>query len=267
MEIDMSSIRVLVIGDVVGSPGREVCRELIPVLRAREKIDFIVANGENMAGGSGITKSTVAELFEAGVDVLTTGDHVFKRKEAYAMLDESKAILRPANYPVCSPGIGSHVYSLNNSVKIGIVNLLGRVFLNPIDCPFTRIKHIVDDMREKTNIILVDFHAEATSEKIALGWYLDGRVSCVYGTHTHVQTADETILPDGTAYITDLGMTGPFRSVLGRDIEAVLSRFVTQMPAYFKVATDDLRLSGALIEIETKTGTALSITRVQEKLR
>lgn len=263
----MSVIRVLVVGDIVGSPGREVCRELIPLLRTREKIDFIIANGENMAGGSGITKATVNDLFQSGVDVITTGDHVFKRKESYALLDESKMILRPANYPVCSPGIGSYVYAIDDSVTIGIVNLLGRVFLNPIDCPFARIKDIVDDMRTKTNIIIVDFHAEATSEKIALGWYLAGRVSCVYGTHTHVQTADETILPGGTAYITDVGMTGPFRSVLGRDVEAVLSRFVTQMPAFFKVATEDLRLNGALIDIDTQTGTARTIKRVQEKLR
>jgi metallophosphoesterase (TIGR00282 family) len=263
----MKKIKILMIGDIVGSPGREVCRELIPVLRKREGLDFIVANGENMAGGSGITQSTVKEIFEAGVDVITTGDHIFKRKEAYALLDETPNILRPANYPVCSPGFGSYIYEINNDVKIGIVNLLGRVFLNPIDCPFTRIKSIVEEMRTKTTTILVDFHAEATSEKIALGWYLDGLVSAVYGTHTHVQTADEAILPKGTAYITDIGMTGPFLSVLGRDIEAVLNRFVTQMPSYFKVASDDLRMNGIIVEIDPVTGSSLSIKRIQEKLR
>ena len=255
------------IGDVVGSPGRDVCRELIPVLRKREELDFVVANGENMAGGSGITKPTVKEMFEAGVDVITTGDHVFKRKEAYALLDETPNLLRPANYPVCSPGLGSYIYPLNDDIQIGVINLLGRVFLNPIDCPFTRIKTIIDEMRKKTTVILVDFHAEATSEKIALGWYLDGLVSAVYGTHTHVQTADDAILPKGTAYITDIGMTGPFRSVLGRDIDAVLSRFVTQMPSYFKVATEDLRMNGIIVDIDAETGLAQSIKRVQEKLR
>jgi len=220
-----------------------------------------------MAAGSGITKATAQEVFESGVDVITTGDHVFRRKEVYAMLDEYPNLLRPANYPVCSPGIGSSVYTINDSTKIGIINLLGRVFLNPIDCPFLRIKDIVESMRSKTNIILVDFHAEATSEKIALGWYLDGKVSTVYGTHTHVQTADETVLPDGTAYITDIGMTGPFRSVLGRDIEAVINRFVTQMPHYFKVASDDIRMTGVIVEIDTESGNAVSIKRVQEKLR
>lgn len=263
----MKSIKVLTIGDIVGNPGREACRELVPLLRKREQLHFVVANGENMAAGSGITKSTIKEVFDSGVDVITTGDHAFRRKEAYALLDENPCLLRPANYPVCSPGLGSAIYPLSDTLNIGIINLLGRVFLNPIDCPFLRIKDIVESMRKKTEIILVDFHAEATSEKIALGWYLDGKVSAVYGTHTHVQTADETILPEGTAYITDIGMTGPFRSVLGRDIEAVINRFVTQMPHHFHVATDDIRLNGIIVEIDTATGRATSIKRVQEKLR
>ena len=254
------------IGDIVGKPGRQVCQQVIPALREREKLDFVVANAENSAGGSGITKSTTKEIFESGVDVITTGDHVFKRKEAYALLDANKNLLRPANYPVSSPGVGSYIYSVSESLQIGIINLLGRVFLNPIDCPFVCIRDIVEKMSRKTSVILVDFHAEATSEKIALGWYLDGKASAVYGTHTHVQTADEAILPGGTAYITDIGMTGPFRSVLGRDIDAVINRFVTNMPHYFKVAGDDLRLNGVIVKIDCESGRALSIKRVQEKI-
>ena len=262
----MSSIRILMVGDVVGEPGRRICQELLSHLRKEEELDYIIANGENIAGGSGLTKRTIDELFKGGVNVVTSGDHVFKQKEAHELLQNNNYLLRPANYPPMSPGNGSYIYRVNPEVSIAVVNLLGRVFLNPIDCPFQRINELLEDLKQKVKIIIVDFHAEATSEKIALGWYLDGKVSAVLGTHTHVQTADETILPKGTAYITDVGMTGPFHSVLGRDVEAVIRRFVTQMPTRFKVATDDIRLSGVIIECDTDTGRALSIKRMQKKL-
>jgi metallophosphoesterase (TIGR00282 family) len=262
----MGAIRVLVIGDIVGEPGRRVCETMVPALRQRERLDFVVANGENIAAGSGITEATLQTLLQNGVDVVTTGDHVFKKREVYDLLKRSRRILRPANYPVGAHGFGSSVYDIVGMCSIGVVNLLGRVFLQTVDCPFQRITPIVEELRQKTRIVIIDFHAEATSEKIAMGWYLDGKVSCVYGTHTHVQTADETILPQGTAYITDIGMTGPCRSVLGRDIEAVLHRFTTQMPAHFAVARDDIRLHGAIVEIDIATGKAVSIRRIEERL-
>ena len=205
----MSIINVLIIGDIVGKPGRQACRELLPDMQEREKIHFTIANGENLAGGSGVSEGTVEEIFQIGVDVITTGDHVFKRKDGYAVLKNNTHLLRPANYPLSPPGFGSCICAISDTVTIGVINLLGRVFLSPIDCPFRTINNVIDEIKQKTNIIIVDFHAEATSEKIALGWYVDGKVSAVCGTHTHVQTADEVVLPNGTAYISDVGMTGP----------------------------------------------------------
>ncbi len=262
----MSTINVLILGDIVGHPGRQVCRELLPDIQEREKIDFTIANGENIAGGSGVTDATIEEILQVGVDVVTTGDHIFKRREAFQVLKKNTSLLRPANYPLNPPGLGSNIYAVNDTVNIGIINLLGRVFLAPIDCPFLTATKIIEELRQKTKIIIIDFHAEATSEKIALGWYLDGKVSAICGTHTHVQTSDEVILPNGTAYISDIGMTGPFHSVLGRDIDAVINRFLTQMPVHFKVANEDLRLNGVIVKIDTETGLATSIKRLQEKM-
>ncbi|MBU1863575.1 MAG: TIGR00282 family metallophosphoesterase [Candidatus Omnitrophica bacterium] len=259
-------MRILVVGDVVGEPGRRVCHEVLPSLQKEEKIDFIIANGENVAGGSGITKRTAEELFRSGVNVITSGDHIFKQKEARQLLQDTNRVLRPANFPHVSPGYGSYVYKVTSTVSIGVVNLLGRVFLSTVDCPFQKITDLIDELKQRTNIIIVDFHAEATSEKIALGWYLDGKVSAVVGTHTHVQTADEVVLPAGTAYLTDVGMTGPFHSVLGREVEEVIARFVTQMPGRMRVATEDLRMNAVIIEINTETGLAASIKRIQKKL-
>ena len=260
------SIRVLVIGDTVGKPGRRACRELIPKLRETRKIDLVVVNGENIANGSSLTPETVQELFAATVDVITTGDHVFKKKEAIPILEENPVVLRPLNYPKGTPGRGSTIISTKSNVKVGVINLLGRVFIQALDCPFRAAEEAIKAMKKEASIILVDFHAEATSEKMAMGWFLDGLVSAVYGTHTHVQTSDERILPSGTAYITELGMTGPYHSVIGRDIEQVLYRFRTQMPGPMDVATEDVRLSGALIEIDTRTSRAKSIERIHEKL-
>lgn len=261
----MGTLRVLVIGDIVGEPGRRVCCELINEMRQKERLDFVIANGENVAGGSGVTQKTADSLYRSGVNVITTGDHVFKQKDVLQVFNTCSYVLRPANFPPQCPGIGSYMYRVNDTVSIGVINILGRVFASTVDCPFRKVDEILDQMQRKVKVILVDFHAEATSEKIAMGWYLDGRVSGVLGTHTHVQTADETILPNGTAYITDLGMTGPFTSVLGRDVRAAVDRFLTQMPVRLKVAQDDLRMNGVILEIDADTGKALSITRVQKK--
>jgi len=262
----MELIKVLVIGDIVGRPGREACSKLIPKLKDRYGVDLVVANGENVAGGSSITHDTARELFESGADVITTGDHIFRKKEGIALVQENPLVLRPLNYPKGTPGNGSVVVTTKTGVKVGIINLMGRVFIQNLDCPFQAVESAIKSMKSQTKIILVDLHAEATSEKVAMSWFVDGEVSAIYGTHTHVQTSDETILPKGTAYITDIGMTGPFRSVIGRDIEQVLYRFKTQMPGPMEVASEDIRLSGALIEIDAETGQAKSIQRIHEKL-
>ncbi|MBI1977586.1 MAG: TIGR00282 family metallophosphoesterase [Candidatus Omnitrophica bacterium] len=262
----MDTVKILVVGDTVGKPGREACRKLIPKLRQARGIDLVVVNGENLAGGSSVTHDTVQELLENGVDVITTGDHVFKKKEALSVLGENPRVLRPLNYPKGTPGNGLIVATTAKGVKVAVINLLGRVFLQSLDCPFQTVEAALKTLGREAKIVLVDFHAEATSEKVAMGWFLDGQVSAVYGTHTHIQTADESILPKGTAYITELGMTGPYRSVLGRDISQVLHRFLTQLPGPMEVATEDVRLSGALVEIDVNTGKAENIKRIHEKL-
>ena len=258
--------KILVIGDTVGKPGREACKKIIPRLREKHGLDLVVVNGENLAGGSSVTRETADELLENGVDVITTGDHVFKKKEAAVLLEEDERILRPLNYPKGTPGHGMAVVTTAKGIKVAVINLLGRVFLQTVDCPFQIVETTLKSLKSQTRIILVDFHAEATSEKVAMGWFLDGQVSAVYGTHTHIQTSDESILPKGTAYMTELGMTGPYRSVLGRDIGQVLHRFRTQMPGPMDVASEDVRLSGAVIEIDVQTGQASSIERVHERL-
>lgn len=259
-------IRALVFGDTVGKPGRVACRGLIGDLRQEHEADLVVLNGENLAHGSSISIETAREIMAAGVDVITTGDHVFKKKEALQAIEKIPNLLRPANYPEGAPGRGSVIVQTKQGVKIGVVNIMGRVFMQPLECPFRTIDRILEEIRKETNVILVDFHAEATSEKVAMGWHLDGRVSAVYGTHTHIQTADECILPKGTAYMTELGMCGPYRSVIGRDIGQALARFRTQMPGAMEVAEEDPRVSGALIEIEAESGRALSIKRIHRKL-
>jgi len=260
-------MKILFIGDVVGEPGRRAIAELVPKLKKRESVDFVIANGENAAGGSGITPSLCDELYESGVDVITTGDHVWKRKELLDRIASDSRILRPANYPRGAPGSGSTVVESASGVSVGVVNLVGRVFMQAVECPFRIVKEELVRLENKARVIVVDVHAEATSEKIALGWYLDGKVSAIVGTHTHVQTADEKILPGGTAFIADAGMTGPFDSVIGRTKEAVLTRFITQMPMKFDIAEGDIQLHGVIIDIDEKTGRAESIKRVQEKLK
>jgi len=254
-------MKILVIGDIVGHPGRNAIKTLVPILKKEEKIDFVIANAENAAGGSGVTPPIADELLGYGIDVMTTGDHIWNRKEIAEYLDKSTKLLRPANYPKGCPGFGSCVEN-----KVGVINLAGRVFMDSIECPFRVVRDEIDAIKNKTKIIFVDIHAEATSEKVAMGWFLDGVVSCVFGTHTHIQTADERILPKGTAYITDLGMTGPYDSVIGRRIDQILTRFITQLPTRFEMAEENVMLAGAVVEVDDTTGKAISIKRIQRKV-
>ncbi len=260
-------MKILLIGDVVGSPGRDAVKKIVPNLRKDKVIDFVVCNAENAAGGSGITPAIADELINAQVDVLTSGDHIWKKKEMFERLEKDKRILRPANYPESCPGRGSSIIKSSSGKAVGVVNVLGRVFTRNInECPFMTAEKEIKKLSKDTKIILLDVHAEATSEKIAIGRFLDGRVSAVFGTHTHVQTADEKILPLGTSYITDLGMTGPQDSVIGRKVETIIEHFVTCMPAKFDLAENDIELQGAIVEIDERTGKAISIERLKEKL-
>ena len=259
-------MKILFVGDVVGKPGRDAVCALVPVLTKELGLDFVVVNAENAAGGSGITPKVTAELFSCGVDVFTSGDHIWKRREILDIINQEERILRPVNYPSGAPGRGACIYKAGNGTKIGVINVQGRVFMHPLECPFKTVRKAQEELSREAKIILVDIHAEATSEKIALGWYLDGLVSAVVGTHTHVQTADECILPGGTAYITDLGMAGPMDGVIGRKKEEVLERFVTSVPVKFSVAENDVQLQGVVLEIDEKTGKAQSIARIKRKL-
>jgi len=256
-------MKVLFIGDIVGKSGRQAVKNLLPNLVSRYKLDLVIANGENAAGGFGITEKTASEIFRSGVHVITTGNHVWDKKEAVPYIAKGIQILRPLNYPPEVPGSGSMLFTLPNKEKAGIINISGRVFMNTLDCPFRTGKSEVEKLKQETNIIIIDFHAEATSEKIAFSYYMDGKVSAVIGTHTHVQTADEKILPGGTAYITDVGMTGPQASVIGIEKEQILERFLTHMPRKYDVAGGKGLLSAVVIEIEDKSGKAVAIQRLQ----
>lgn len=255
-------MKILFIGDIVGDSGRETISLLLPGLIEEKNIEFVVANGENIAGGSGITSATADVLLNKGVDVITSGDHIWRRKEIYKLINEDNRILRPANYPPGVPGAGTGVYLSKNKNKIGVINLQGRVFMKELDCPFRVASKEIKILKENANIILIDIHAEATSEKIALGIYLDGMVSAVVGTHTHVQTADEKILPQKTAYITDIGMTGAHDSVLGREKDKVVEKFLTNMPVRLPVAKNDMKIQGVIVEINETSGLANSIERI-----
>ena len=257
-------MRIFFIGDIVGRPGREIIHNILRSFRDEEKIDAVIANGENAAGGSGITPRIAEELFDNGVDVLTSGDHIWKKREIYDFLESTDKLIRPANYPAGAPGKGATVVEVKGAGSIGVVNLIGRVFMNAVDCPFERARQEIEGLRRRTPVIVVDIHAEATSEKIAMGWFLDGIVSAVIGTHTHIQTADEKILPEGTAYITDCGMTGPYDSVIGRKKEQILTRFITQLPTRFEMATEGVEMHGVIIDVDETTGKATGIKRVQK---
>jgi len=257
-------MKVLFIGDIVGKNGRQAVKNLLPNLVSRYKLDLVIANGENAAGGFGITEKTALELFDCGVHIITTGNHVWDKKEAVPYIAKEMRILRPLNYPPEVPGCGSIIYIIaNNKEKVGIINISGRVFMNTLDCPFRTGKSEVEKLKQETNIIIIDFHAEATSEKIAFAYYMDGKTSAVIGTHTHVQTADEKILPGGTAYITDVGMTGPHVSVIGIEKEQILERFLTHMPRKYDIAGGKGLFSAVVIEIDDRSGKAVAIQRLQ----
>ena len=259
-------MKLLFIGDIVGEPGRRAVKTLWPKLREQHRLDFVIANGENSAGGSGITPKTAQEIFSAGVDVITSGDHLWDQKEVTELLQNERRFLRPLNYPAGTPGQGSGVFEIQNSFTIAVLNAQGRTFMPTLENPFLLIPPEIERLRQQTKIIFVDFHAEATSEKIAFARMLDGQVSAVVGTHTHVQTADEQVFPGGTAYLSDAGFTGPHESVLGREIEPVIKRFVTNMPQRFEVARNRVMLHGAIVEIDEASGRATSIQRVSESV-
>ncbi len=259
-------MKILFIGDIVGKPGRRAVKELLPALVGGRGVDLVIANCENAAAGFGITREVVEELYGAHIDILTSGNHVWDKKEALEFIDDYETLLRPANYPDAVPGKGSVVMPTAAGDCVGVLNLAGRIFMQPIDCPFAAVKKEIARLKARAKVIIIDIHAEATSEKKALGWYVDGQVSAVLGTHTHVQTADNEILPGGTAYISDVGMTGPFDSVIGIRKETIIERFITQLPNKFDVAKNDIRLQGVLMDIDAQTGNANAIERISVRL-
>ncbi|HEX5109708.1 MAG TPA: TIGR00282 family metallophosphoesterase [Vicinamibacterales bacterium] len=255
-------MKVLFIGDIVGKPGRELVRKSLRALVDHHSIDLVVANAENVAAGFGITKDIGDALLDWGVDVMTSGNHIWDKKEAIPYIQTEPRLLRPANYPAGVPGRGSYVAQTGDGRAVGVVNAMGRVFMQSIDDPFVVVLREIEAIRHRTRVIIVDFHAEATSEKIAMGWHLDGKATLVVGTHTHVQTADERILPNGTAYLTDAGMTGPHDSIIGMERESAMTRFLTGMPSKFEPASGNPRLNGVIVEADERTGRAIAVTRI-----
>lgn len=256
-------MQILFIADIVGGPGRKVVASLLPHLLKKYKVDFCIANGENAAGGFGLTLEIADELFALGVDIITTGNHIWDRKDMLPDLDRQPDILRPVNYPPGNPGRGVAVKKARNGLPVAVINLQGRVFMKEIDCPFRTISTTLDGLKNETNLVIIDFHAEASAEKVALGWHLDGRVSAVLGTHTHVQTADERVLPGGTAYITDAGMSGSIDGVIGIKKELAIKRFLLQTPNRFQPADTNLVLMGVLVTLDPQNGKAKKIERLQ----
>ncbi|MBU8907369.1 TIGR00282 family metallophosphoesterase [Desertibacillus haloalkaliphilus] len=254
-------MKILFIGDVVGSPGRKMINEYLPRLKKKYRPTVTIVNGENAAGGKGITQKIYKSFLDAGAQAVTLGNHAWDNREIFDFIDDAQAMIRPANFPEKTPGNGSMIVKVND-LEVGIINLQGRTFLPPIDCPFKKADELISQLKKRTPFIFVDFHAEATSEKQAMGWYLDGKVSAVVGTHTHTQTADERILPSGTAYITDVGMTGPYDGILGVEREAVLYKFLTSLPVRFEVTKGREQLNGVLVDVDAKTGQAKSIKRI-----
>lgn len=254
-------MKILFVGDIVGACGREAFYRHLPGLRQEHALDMVVVNGENAAHGRGLTLNISEEFFEAGVDVITMGNHVWDNKDIFQILDYNPRVIRPANLPAGNPGRGSVVCEAGG-VHVGVLNLLGQVFMDPCDSPFAAAERELEALRKQTDVILVDLHAEATSEKMAMGWFLDGRVSAVVGTHTHIQTADEKVLPKGTAYITDVGMTGAYYSVLGTDRKIVVDRFVTRLPQKFALADGAAQLNAVVLDVDETTGKSRSIVRI-----
>jgi hypothetical protein len=259
-------MNILFIGDIVGRPGRDLVRAGLEALVRHHQVDFVIANAENAAGGFGVTREIGDELLGLGVDVMTSGNHIWDKKEAIGYIGIEARLLRPANYPAGVPGRGSYVGRTRDGRAVGVVNAMGRVFMLNIDDPFTTVVREIESVRERTPLVVVDFHAEATSEKIAMGWHLAGKVTAIVGTHTHVQTADDRILPGSTAYITDVGMTGPHDGIIGVEREPALARFLNAMPARFDTASGDLRLHAVVIAADAETGRASAITRLSLSL-
>jgi len=254
-------VLILAVGDIIGRPGRQAVRELLPGLRQQYGLNLVIANAENTAGGLGLTSTTAKELLDAGVDVLTSGNHIWAQKEIIPYLDSEMPILRPLNYPPSVPGRG---YTVNSQAMV--VNLIGRTFMGNFDCPFRAMDKLLAELKPESPVIIVDFHAEATSEKMAMGRYLDGRVSAVLGTHTHVGTIDAQLLPQGTAYVTDIGMTGPIDSVIGDDTEAVLQRFLTIIPHRLSVGKGKVMFNAILVRVDEESGRAISIDRIYREV-
>ncbi len=261
---NQTQLKILFIADIIGKPGLDIVTAFLPSLIRKHNINFCIANGENAANGKGITPREFFAYRQLGIDVVTSGNHVWDLAQGRKLLQDEVPLLRPLNYPQESPGRGSDIYEGNNGISVGVLNLQGRVFMYPIDCPFKAVKREVERMRTKTPVLIVDFHAEATAEKQALGWYLDGQVSAVIGTHTHVQTADERILPEGTAYITDAGMTGPFDSVIGLSRKIALKRFIQGIPHRYEIAKENIRLNGVVITIDAESGRSTAIERISQ---
>lgn len=260
-------MNILLIGDIVGKPGRRVVGEMVPQIVKDKAIDFVIANGENAAGGRGLTAAVKEELINSGIDVLTMGNHVWDNKDILSFIDEEHRVVRPANYPGDCPGQGYHIYTAGYNMRVAVINLSGRVFLTPLDCPFRTADELLEEIEGQADYIIVDFHAEATSEKVALGYYLDGRVTAVVGTHTHIQTSDEKILPQGTAYITDLGMTGPYHSVLGMDTDTVITKFLTGRPIRFNVAKGTPQIEGIILNLDDDICSVKTIERFSYSLK
>lgn len=259
-----ADMRILFFGDVMGKPGRVVLKKKLPVLRERLQADMVIANGENASGGVGLTSEVLREMHGFGVDVVTTGNHIWKHREMYAALDRDGAVVRPANYPPGTPGRGLVIHELASGTRVAVLNLQGRTFMDDVECPFRTADALLAALPEDVRIRFVDFHAEATSEKKALGWYLDGRISAMIGTHTHVQTADAMLLPQGTAYLTDAGMCGVEASCLGMDKEVIVRRFLTRMPQRFVLAKGETTVNGVLVEVDDATGTSTHVELVRE---
>lgn len=257
-----NEVRLLFVADIVGKPGIEITNRLLPGLKEKYKVDFCIANGENACHGKGLTVKIARNFFNLGIDVITSGNHIWDNRDIYDSLKTDPRILRPANYPEANLGKGTAVVENEAGLKLAVLNLQGRTFMYSIDCPFRKSLTEIRKLKKETNLIFVDFHAEASAEKIALGWFLDGKVTAVVGTHTHVPTADERLLEDGTAYITDAGMTGPFDSVIGLQKDLAIKRFINQTPVRYKPATDNMRFCGVLITADPETGKASAISRI-----
>jgi metallophosphoesterase (TIGR00282 family) len=258
-------MRILFIGDIVGRPGVRIVQELLPQLRTERRLDIVIANAENATNGSGCSPAAYRQLREAGVDLVTLGDHIYRKAEIIGVMEQDECICKPANYPPGAPGREFALAKAADGTSVAAISLLGRTFMRPVDCPFQAVERVLKQLIGRTTIVVVDMHAEATADKYLMGHYLNGRVAAVFGTHTHVPTADEHVMPGGTAFVCDVGMTGPYSGILGRKLAPILSAAITNVPTPFEVATDDVRLGGAIVEVNAETGKATHIERIMLK--